>query len=511
MGLPWYRVHTVVLNDPGRLIAVHLMHTALVAGWAGSMALYELAIFDPSDPVLNPMWRQGMFVMPFMARLGVTQSWGGWSITGETAVNPGFWSFEGVAAAHIILSGLLFLAACWHWVYWDLELFRDPRTGEPALDLPKMFGIHLFLSGLLCFGFGAFHLSGLFGPGMWVSDPYGLTGSIQPVAPEWGPAGFNPFNPGGIVAHHIAAGVVGIIAGLFHLSVRPPERLYRALRMGNIETVLSSSIAAVFFAAFVVAGTMWYGSAATPIELFGPTRYQWDNNYFQQEIDRRVQAEIADGKSLDDAWAAIPEKLAFYDYVGNNPAKGGLFRTGPMIKGDGVAVAWQGHPVFKDGEGRELTVRRLPNFFETFPVLLTDSEGIVRADIPFRRAESKYSFEQTGVTVAFYGGELDGQSFSDPATVKKYARKAQLGEIFEFDREVAESDGVFRTSPRGWFTYGHAVFALLFFFGHIWHGSRTLFRDVFAGVDPELSEEQVEWGFYAKVGDKSTRKAKEAA
>jgi photosystem II CP47 chlorophyll apoprotein len=53
MGLPWYRVHTVVINDPGRLIAVHLMHTALVAGWAGSMALFELATFDPSDPVLE--------------------------------------------------------------------------------------------------------------------------------------------------------------------------------------------------------------------------------------------------------------------------------------------------------------------------------------------------------------------------------------------------------------------------------------------------------------------------
>ncbi|KAI3765481.1 hypothetical protein L2E82_15516 [Cichorium intybus] len=59
MGLPWYRVHTVVLNDPGRLLSVHIMHTALVAGWAGSMALYELAVFDPSDPVLDPMWRQG--------------------------------------------------------------------------------------------------------------------------------------------------------------------------------------------------------------------------------------------------------------------------------------------------------------------------------------------------------------------------------------------------------------------------------------------------------------------
>jgi photosystem II CP47 chlorophyll apoprotein len=260
--------------------------------------------------------------------------------------------------------------------------------------------------------------------------------------------------------------------------------------MGNIETVLSSSIAAVFFAAFVVAGTMWYGSAATPIELFGPTRYQWDSNYFQQEIQRRVQSEVNAGGTLATAYGQIPEKLAFYDYVGNSPAKGGLFRVGPMNQGDGLAQGWIGHPVFKDKEGRELTVRRLPNFFETFPVVLVDRDGIVRADIPFRRAESKYSFEQTGVTATFYGGELDGQ----------------LGEPFEFDLETLGSDGVFRTSTRGWFTYGHAVFALLFFFGHIWHGSRTLFRDVFAGVDPDLSPEQVEWGFFQKVGDTSTRK-----
>jgi len=481
------------------------MHTALVAGWAGSMALYELAIFDHADPVLNPMWRQGMFVLPFMTRLGVTGSWGGWSITGAGNVDPGFWSFEGVAVAHIILSGLLFLAAVWHWVFWDLELFRDPRTGEPALDLPKMFGIHLFLSGLLCFGFGAFHLSGLFGPGMWISDPYGLTGHVQPVAPAWGPEGFDPFNPGGIVAHHIAAGVVGVIAGLFHLTVRPPERLYKALRMGNIETVLSSSIAAVFFAAFVVAGTMWYGSAATPIELFGPTRYQWDGGYFQQEIDRRAQASLAGGASFQEAYEQIPEKLAFYDYVGNSPAKGGLFRAGAMVNGDGIAKGWLGHPVFTDSEGRVLSVRRLPNFFETFPVILTDKDGVVRADIPFRRAESKYSFEQSGVTVSFYGGEFNGQTFKNPLDVKKYARSAQKGEVFEFDRETLKSDGVFRTSTRGWFTFGHVCFALLFFFGHIWHGSRTIFRDGFAGVEADM-EEQVEFGLFQKLGDMTTRK-----
>jgi Xaa-Pro aminopeptidase len=101
------------------------------------------------------MWRQGMFVLPFMTRLGISQSWGGWTISGETATNPGIWTYEGVAAAHIVLSGLLFMASIWHWVYWDLELFRDPRTGNPALDLPKIFGIHLLLSGVLCFGFVA--------------------------------------------------------------------------------------------------------------------------------------------------------------------------------------------------------------------------------------------------------------------------------------------------------------------------------------------------------------------
>ncbi|KAF3654003.1 Photosystem II CP47 reaction center protein [Capsicum annuum] len=181
------------------------MHIALVAGWAGSMALYELAIFYPSDPILDPMWRQ----------------------------------------------------AIWHWVYWDLEIFCDECTGKPSLELTKIFGIHLFLSGVACFGFGAFHVTGFYGPRIWVSDPYGLMGKVQPVNPAWGVEGFDLFVLGEIASHHIAIGTLGILAGLFHLSVRPP-RLYKGLHMGNIETILSSSIAVVFFAAFVVARTMWF-------------------------------------------------------------------------------------------------------------------------------------------------------------------------------------------------------------------------------------------------------------
>jgi hypothetical protein len=44
-----FRVHAIVLNDPGRLLSVHIMHTGLVSGWAGSMIFYEIAAFDPND------------------------------------------------------------------------------------------------------------------------------------------------------------------------------------------------------------------------------------------------------------------------------------------------------------------------------------------------------------------------------------------------------------------------------------------------------------------------------
>jgi photosystem II CP47 chlorophyll apoprotein len=419
--------------------------------------------------------------------------------------DPGVWSFEGVALVHIVLSGFCFLAAVWHWDYWDLDIFRDPRTGESGLDLPRIFGIHLFLAALLSLGFGLLHVTGIFGPGIWVGDPYGVDGRVVGVSPAWGVEGFNPFDAAGIASHHIAAGIVGILAGTFHITIRPSVRLYRALRMANVETVLSSSIATVFFAAFVASGTMWYGSAATPLELFGPTRYQWDSGYFKQEMKRRVVELVDGGLSDNDAWGRLSEKLVFYDYVGNNPAKGGLFRAGPMNKGDGVAKRWLGHLSFEDKEGRDLSVRRMPAFFETFPIVLVDTAGVVRADIPFRRAESRLSIEQVGVVAGFSGGELGGVELRGASVIKRFVRRAQLGELFSFDRKEFAADGVFRTSPRGWYVFGHVNFALLFFLGHLWHGGRTIFRDVFAGIGTEVIG-QVDFGRYQKLGDKSTRK-----
>jgi len=136
----------------------------------------------------------------------------------------------------------------------------------------------------------------------------------------------------------------------------------------------------------------------------------------------------------------------------------------------------------------------MPAFFETFPVILIDQGGNIRADIPFRRAESRYSIEQTSVVLYFSGGILNGTEYSTPSLVKDYARKAQFGEIFTFDKKTGyKGDGVFRTSPRGWYSFSHTAFALLFFFGHLWHASRAVWKDLWTGVTI-ITLHQVELG-----------------
>jgi photosystem II CP47 chlorophyll apoprotein len=153
--LPWFRVHVVVLNDPGRLISVHIMHTALVSGWSGVMTLYELIIFDPTDPLYNPTWRQSCYVIPFISRIGVVSSFYNWSLGVDySSLSNRLWTYETVSASHILLSGLLILASFWHWSYWDLDVFVQSMTLTLALDLSKILGLHLLLASALCFGFG---------------------------------------------------------------------------------------------------------------------------------------------------------------------------------------------------------------------------------------------------------------------------------------------------------------------------------------------------------------------
>lgn len=478
------------------------MHTALVAGWSGSMLIYELIVIDPSDPVYNPIWRQGSYVLPYVCKLGVVASIYNWNVGLDSSFMSN-WSFETVAFSHILLSGLLVLASSWHWAFWDLDIFISSSSGKLVLDLNRIFGIHLALASITCLGFGLVHLASSYGPGFWTSDSFGIVGTVRKIKSFYSMLGLNPYCYGVLSSHHISSGFFGFAASLWHISSKPGPTIYRIINISNIENVLSTSITAVFYSSIVTSSQMWYGSLSNPIELFGPTRFSWDNGYFSIDIERRIKS-YSPIISIK-AWEQIPDKLVFYDYIGTNPAKGGLFRSGPNIKGDGIAQNWLGHPTFLLGT-LNLTVRRMPSFFETFPVVLIDDGGTVRADIPFRRAESRYSIEQTNVTLTFAGGILSGNDYSYPSLIKGYARKSQFGQIFTFDKITSGSDGVFRTSSRGWYAFLHLTFTYLFFFGHLWHAARALFKSIWTGLS--LSSQildSVEYGRNEKLGENSTK------
>lgn len=90
--------------------------------------------------------------------------------------------------------------------------------------------------------------------------------------------------------------------------------------------------------------------------------------------------------------------------------------------------------------------------------------------------------------------------------MKAYARKAQFGEIFTFDTISFQSDGVFRTSARGWYSFAHLSFGLLFFFGHLWHAGRAIFRDIWTGLT--FNKLLIaEYGRNEKLGDTTTKQS----
>ena len=180
--------------------------------------------------------------------------------------------------------------------------------------------------------------------------------------------------------------------------------------------------------------------------------------------------------------------------MATNPSKGDLFRSGAQIKGDGVVDSCTGHSNF-ESKLLALYVRRMPAFFETFPVVLFYRGGTVRGDIPFRRAESHYSIEQVKVSIYFLGGILDSSSIEKASAVKAFARKSQFGKIFSFDKKVIISDGVFRTTSRGWYSFSHLNLSFHFLFGHLWHSGRAFFKSIWVGLLTSSSTvESIEYG-----------------
>ena len=102
-----------------------------------------------------------------------------------------------------------------------------------SIDLIAVLGIHLLLSSLLCFGYGYYHLTGVYGPGLWSSDGFGLIGSVRGIKPVYSLVSIATSRYGSISSHHIVSGLFGLFVSIFHICTRPQSVLYSIFRIYN--------------------------------------------------------------------------------------------------------------------------------------------------------------------------------------------------------------------------------------------------------------------------------------
>ena len=92
--------------------------------------------------------------------------------------------------------------------------------------------------------------------------------------------------------------------------------------------------------------------------------------------------------------------LAQHNLLVSRLAFGMIRWSRPVDNSDGIVQSWLGHVEFLDPTGNSLTVRRMPTFFETFPVILVDQAGEVQADLAFRQPGARKTCIWLGVSRA---------------------------------------------------------------------------------------------------------------
>jgi photosystem II CP43 chlorophyll apoprotein len=266
---PWWAGNARLTNFSGRLLGAHVAHAALIVFWAGAYTLFELGRFDPAEP----MYGQGLILLPNLARLGIG--------IGEAGQILNTHPFFVVGAIHLISSAFLGFGGLYHALRGPAQLEeRFPGYGYCWDDQGKMtniLGIHLILLGL---GAGllvikAIKLGGLYDSSMGqmrlVTAP-----TLNPVvtvsyllgfrSPDW-IAGVTSLED--IVGGHIWVSLLCIGGGLWHRVTRPSAWVQRLFTWSG-EAYLSYSLGALALMSFIAAYFVAVNTVAYPPEFYGP-------------------------------------------------------------------------------------------------------------------------------------------------------------------------------------------------------------------------------------------------
>ena len=136
----------------GKFLGAHVVHTAIIILWAGSMALFELSHFVPE----KPLYEQGFILLPHLATLALSIGPVAVISGGEIrSIIPEFI----ISAFHLICAGILGLGGIYHAIFGPERLEETTYGFVFGYQWQDRFRITAILgSHLVTLGCGAFLL-----------------------------------------------------------------------------------------------------------------------------------------------------------------------------------------------------------------------------------------------------------------------------------------------------------------------------------------------------------------
>jgi photosystem II CP43 chlorophyll apoprotein len=270
----WLSGNAQLTNLSGQLLGAHVAHAGLIVFWAGAMTLFEISQFDPQQP----MYEQGLILLPHLASLGLGVGKGG-------AVLDTYPYFV-VGAIHLISSAVLGAGGLFH-------VFRGPAilpqskttTGffgydwKDADKISTILGIHIVLLGL---GAWLLVLKAMFWGGLYDPQIEDVRAIANPtLSPDvifgylvgrWGPEGLAAVNNlEDVVGGHIWIGSLCILGGFWHIATKPLPWAKRFLTWSG-EAYLSYSLGALAYMGLLAAYFVTVNDTVYPEVFYGPVR-----------------------------------------------------------------------------------------------------------------------------------------------------------------------------------------------------------------------------------------------
>ncbi|MBD2207897.1 chlorophyll a/b binding light-harvesting protein [Calothrix sp. FACHB-1219] len=265
--IPWWSGNARLTNLSGRLLGAHVAHAGLIVLWAGATTLFELARFQASQP----MYEQGLILLPHLATLG----WGVGSGGQIVDTHPYFV----IGVLHLISSAFLGLGGIFHALRGPAILEeRYSFFGYSWQDANKMttiLGIHLILLGL---GAGLLVAKAVFFGGLYDSN----LGAVRVIShPTWNFFTIFSYLVGGhkywlagvnnledLVGGHIWVSILCVAGGIWHITTEPSD-FVKGLFVWSGEAYLAYSLGALSLMSLIAAYFVSINTLAYPVEFFG--------------------------------------------------------------------------------------------------------------------------------------------------------------------------------------------------------------------------------------------------